>query len=197
MKTPARTALLVLPLSLALSGCISFGAKPPPSLLTLTAATPIAPGATQAAPGASTITIAVPSVPQEISSLRVPVHASATTVAYLKDAQWVEAPNRLFARLLGDAVTTRTGRVVVGDRMFGEPGATMAGELRHFGVDAPTSSVVVTYDATLVRQSGSPLEKRRFETRVPVAAVLPDQVGPALNQAANQVAADVADWVGR
>ncbi len=193
MKTPILAAFLALPLA----GCISFGAKPPPSLLTLTAATPIAAGTTQAAPGAGTITIATPTVPQEISSVRVPVHATATTVAYLKDAQWVEAPNRLFARLLSDAVTTRTGRIVVGNRMFGEPGATMAGELRHFGVDAPSSSVVVTFDASLIRDSGRPLEKRRFEARVPVTAVLPNEVGLALNQAANQVAGDVADWVGR
>ena len=193
MKSPTLAALLALPLA----GCISFGAKSPPSLLTLTAATPIAAGATQASPGANTITIAVPSVPQEIATLRVPVRSSPTTVAYLQNAQWVEAPNRLFARLLSDAVTTRTGRVVVGNRMFGEPGATMTGELRGFGVDAQSSSAVVTFDAALVRASGSPLEKRRFEARVPVASVTPGEVGVALNQAANQVAGEVADWVGR
>ena len=198
MKTPAlAAALLALPLTLGLGGCISFGAKPPPSLLTLTAATPVAAGATQAAPGAGTITIAVPSVPQEVATLRVPVRAPPTTVAYLKDAQWVEPPNRLFARLLSDAVTTRTGRVVVGNRMFGEPGATMTGELRSFGVDAATNSAVVTFDAALVRASGSPLEKRRFEASVPVTTVAPVEVGVALNQAANQVAGEVADWVGR
>ncbi len=193
MKTPALAVLLALPLS----ACLSFGAKPPPSLLTLSAATPIAAGATQSAPGAGTITIATPGVPQEIATLRVPVRSSPTTVAYLKDAQWVEAPQRQFARLLGDAVTTRTGRVVVGTRLFGEPGATMTGDLRSFGVDASTSEAVVTFDASLVRQSGSPLEKRRFEARVPVAAIEPNTVGVALNQAANQVAGEVADWVGR
>ena len=183
--------------SLALAGCISFGAKPPPSLLTLSPTTPIAAGNTQAAPGANTITIAVPTVPQEIATLRVPVRSTATTVAYLKDAQWVEAPNRLFARLVSDAVTTRTGRVVVGNRMFGEPGATMSGELRSFGVDATANTAVVTFDAALVRQSGSPLEKRRFEATVPLTTVTPVEVGTALNQAANQVAGEVADWVGR
>ena len=145
MKTPALAVLLALPLS----ACLSFGAKPPPSLLTLSAATPIAAGATQSAPGAGTITIATPGVPQEIATLRVPVRSSPTTVAYLKDAQWVEAPQRQFARLLGDAVTTRTGRVVVGTRLFGEPGATMTGDLRSFGVDASTSEAVVTFDASL------------------------------------------------
>ena len=194
MKTPALAACL---LALPLGGCISFGAKPPPSLLTLSPATPIAAGATQASPNANSITIAVPSVPQEIATLRVPVRSTPTTVAYLQDALWVEAPNRLFARLLSDAVTTRTGRVVVGNRMFGEPGATMTGELRSFGVDAATSSAVVTFDAALIRASGSPLEKRRFEASVPVPAVTPGEVGIALNQAANQVAREVADWVGR
>ncbi len=193
MKAPALAFLLPLPLA----GCISFGAKPPPSLLTLTSATPVAAGTAQATPGANSITIAVPSVPQEIATLRVPVRATPTTVAYLKDAQWVEPPNRQFARLLSDAVTTRTGRVVVGNRMFGEPGATMTGELRSFGVDAPSSSVLVTFDAALFRASGSPLEKRRFEASVAVAAVTTGEVGVALNQAANQVAGEVADWVGR
>ena len=193
MKTPALTVALAL----SLSGCISFGAKPPSSLLTLSAATPVATGATQTSPGAATITIAVPAVPQEIATLRVPVRSGATSVAYLKDAQWVEAPNRLFARLVADAVTTRTGRVVIGNRMMGEPGATMTGDLRSFGVDAATSEAVVTFDAALIRNTGSPLEKRRFEARVGVAAVAPAEVGVALNQAANQVAGEVADWVGR
>lgn len=186
-------ALLALPLA----GCISFGAKPPPSLLTLQGAAAVAPGTTQSAAAAGTITVAVPSVPQEIATLRVPVRATDTTVAYLKDAQWVEPPNRLFARLLADAVTARTGRVVVGSRMMAEPGATMSGELRSFGVDAGDGSAVVTFDAALVRASGAALEKRRFEARVPVAAVEAGAVGIALNQAANQVAGEVADWVGR
>ncbi|URW75321.1 ABC-type transport auxiliary lipoprotein family protein [Sphingomonas donggukensis] len=194
---PALSLALTAAVALPLSGCISFGAKPPPSLLTLSSATPIAAGTTQRAPGAGTITIAVPTVPQEIASLRVPVRATDTSVAYLKDAQWVEPPNRLFARLLSDAVTARTGRVVIGSRMMGDPGATLNGELRSFGVDAATSSAVVTFDAAIIRTSGGALEKRRFEARVPVAAVLPNAVGVALNQGANQVAAEVADWVGR
>ncbi|MES2336811.1 MAG: ABC-type transport auxiliary lipoprotein family protein [Pseudomonadota bacterium] len=192
----AIRAIAALALSTALAGCISFGAKPPPSLLTLQPGSPI-PAGTQSAAGANTITIAVPSVPAEIAALRVPVRSSATTVAYLKDAVWVEPPNRLFARLLSDTVTSRTGRVVVGNRLMGEPGATMAGELRSFGVDATSSSVVVTFDAALIRGSGRSLEKRRFEATVPVAVIAPGPVGVALNQAANQVAGEVADWVGR
>lgn len=192
-----KKSLLALALAAPLAGCISFGAKPPPSLLTLQPAQGLAVGETQTAPESGTITIAVPSVPAEIATLRVPVRSSATSVAYLKDAQWVEPVNRLFARLVADTVTARTGRVVVGNRMMGTPGATMSGELRSFGVDAPSGNVVVTFDAALVRNTGSPLEKRRFEARIPAGAIEAGAVGVALNQAANQVAGEVADWVGR
>lgn len=197
MKT--RTfALSALILPMALGGCLSFGAKPPPSLMTLSPAQSLAVGTQQQAPGAPTITISVPTVPQEVATLRVPVRSSATTVAYLKGARWVEPVNRQFARLLSDTVGAKTGRVVVGERMFGtDPGATLTGELRQFGVDAASGAAVVTFDAALIRGSGQPFEKRRFEARVPVAPVEAGPVAVALNQAANQVAGEVADWVGR
>ena len=47
MKRLAPIALL-----LPLAGCISFGAKPPPSLLNLSSAASLAPGETQRSPGA-------------------------------------------------------------------------------------------------------------------------------------------------
>ncbi|SOB80778.1 cholesterol transport system auxiliary component [Sphingomonas guangdongensis] len=188
--------LSVLLPALALGGCLSFGEKTPPSLLTLTPAATLQPGATQTA-SAESVTVAVPVVPQEIATLRIPVRSSETNVAYLKDARWVEPVNRQFARVLSDTVATRTGRTIVGQRMFGEAGVSLGGELRSFGVDVPSSSAVVTFDATIVRRLNAPLERRRFEARVPVAAVEPQAVAVALNQAANQVAGEVADWVGR
>src|ERR1700761_2657797 len=98
-------------LALSLGACISFAAKPPPSLLTLKPAASPAVGQTQNSGNAATITIAVPSVPQELATARVPVHSGGNAIAYVKDAQWVELPSRLFARLLADTVTVRTGRV--------------------------------------------------------------------------------------
>jgi cholesterol transport system auxiliary component len=41
------------------------------------------------------------------------------------------------------------------------------------------------------------VEKRRFEARVPVSAIDAASAGAALNDAANQVAVEVADWVGK
>ncbi|WP_137785175.1 ABC-type transport auxiliary lipoprotein family protein [Sphingomonas sp. 3P27F8] len=184
--------------ALPLAGCISFGAKPPPSLLDLTAVEQVKPGQEQDASSAKTMTISVPVVPQALSTARVPVQSSATSVAYVKDAQWVEAPQRLFARLLSDTISARTGRVVLGAaQSFGDPGARLGGELRNFGIDAASSSAIVTFDAALVRGGDGKVEKQRFEARVPIAKIDAASVGPALNRGANQVAAQVADWVGR
>ena len=64
----------------------------------------------------------------------------------------------------------------------------------------------MTFDATLVRdrpadangaRAPQAFEKRRFEARVPVAAIDAASAGVALNRAANQVAMQVADWIGR
>ncbi|WP_404335655.1 ABC-type transport auxiliary lipoprotein family protein [Sphingomonas sp. MMS12-HWE2-04] len=186
--------LLLVPLA----GCISFGAKPPKSLLTLQPSVTLPVGESQRSNVAATITVAVPSVPQELSSGRVPVRSGGTAIAYVKDAQWVERPSQLFQRVLADTITATTGRLVLSTRQSQlDPGAYLQGELRTFGVDADTKEAVVTYDAALIRGPETVVEKRRFEARVPVTEVESTVVGAALNQAANKVAGEVADWVGK
>lgn len=188
-----RAGLGVIALGIALTGCIRFGAEPPKSLLRLTPAQQIAPGTAQTVTPNESITVLPPSVPAELANNRIPVR-TGTSVAYLKDAQWVEPPNRLFQRLLADTITARTGRPVVSARQFLiDPGARLSGQLQAFGVDEAGSAAVVTFDAVMVR--GEAVQTRRFEARVPVAEVAADPVAAALNQAANQVAAEVSDWV--
>ena len=183
---------------LPLSACISFGAEPPPSLLTVTSTQSLPAGQTQSSANAATITIAVPAVSQALATTRVPVQSSATSIAYVKGAQWVELPARLFARLVSDTVAAKSGRVVLSTaQSLSDPGARLSGELRNFGVDATTNEAVVTFDASLIRTTGTVVEKRRFEARVPVAPVEAGPVGIAVNRAANQVAGEIADWVGR
>lgn len=190
-------ALLPLMLLAGLSGCFSFGADPPPTLLTLTPAAAIAPGTAQTASAGEAITVAVPSVPQALATPRVPVHASDTSIAYVKDAQWVEQPNQLFQRLLSETIAARSGRPVLSPRQFSfDPGTRLAGQLLMFGIDAATNEAVVTYDAAVSRSGGSSVETRRFEARAPVTEIEREAVGVALNAAANQVAADVAGWIG-
>lgn len=193
-----KSTLSLLALPLLLSGCISFGSKPPPQLLTLQPAVTIPAGQVQSTGAAATITIGVPAVPQELAAPRVPVHRGGVAIAYVKDAVWVEAPPRLFARLLADTVTARTGRVVLSTRQSQiDPGAQLTGELRMFGVDEATGEAVVIYDAVLQRGEAPVFEKQRFEARVPVGQIEATPVAAALSQAANQVAGQVADWVGR
>ena len=189
---------LVLIAALPLAGCISFGAKPPAQLLNLTSSAQVPAGQVQNSAASPTITIAVPAVPQALATARVPVQTSPTAVAYVKDALWVEPPQRLFARLLSDTIGARTGRVVLGEaQSYADPGARLTGELRNFGFDSGKSAAIVTYDAELIRSDCKAVEKRRFQASVPVSAIDAASAGPALNQAANQVAGEVSDWVGR
>jgi cholesterol transport system auxiliary component len=193
-----KTRLIILAAMLPLSACVSFGAKPPPTLLTLTTTAAVPVGQEQSSATAKTITISVPVVPQSLATARVPVQSTPTSIAYVKGALWAEPPARLFARLMADTLTTRAGRVVLSPaQSLSDPGARLGGELRSFGIDAATHSAVVTYDAALIRVDAKDVEKRRFEARVPVAAIDATSSAAALNEAANKVAADVADWVGR
>lgn len=191
-----KTRLLIVAAALPLAACISFGAKPPPSLLTLETASGPAVGAEQNSAKARSITIQVPSTPTSIAGARVPVQATPTTIAYVEDAQWSEPPARLFARLLSDTVSARSNMVVLSTvQSISDPSATLAGELRRFGLDATTREAVVTYDAALTRAGAETVEKRRFEARVPVSAIDAANAGTALSQAANRVAGEVATWV--
>ncbi|SFP68197.1 ABC-type transport auxiliary lipoprotein family protein [Sphingomonas rubra] len=188
----------LLAASLTLAGCISFGAEPPDTLLTLTSTAQLPAGQQQDSSLAKSLVVTVPVTSAALAVPRVPVQTSPTGLAYVKDAQWSEPPARLFARLVSDTVAARTGRVVVSQvQAVGEANDQLDGELRNFGLDATTREAVVTFDAALTRSGQKDIEKRRFEARVPVAAIDAASTGPALNQAANQVAAQVADWIGR
>jgi cholesterol transport system auxiliary component len=190
-----KATLFALPLALVLAGC-SFGAKVPATLMRLSADAAPAAAAGRTAPTAEAITVVPPSVAQELRTPRVPVRTGGTSVAYLPNAQWVEAPANLFARLLSETIAARSGRVVLDPKQFTfDPGQRLTGTLHSFGLQADTLEAVVVYDAALARGADA-VETRRFEARVPVAAVDAASAPDALNRAANQVAAEVAAWVG-
>jgi cholesterol transport system auxiliary component len=186
-------ALVVLPLA----GCISFGAKPPPTLLTLSPATPVAVGQVQSSTRTRSIVVQPPSTSAALASVRVPVQATPTTLAFLKNAAWAEPPSRLFARLLADTLTAGGAVVLSGVQSVDSPATSLGGELRNFGADATSREAVVTFDAVLTRGGQNGVEKRRFEARVPLVVIDAASAGPALNDAANKVAAEVAAWAGR
>ena len=198
MPTTIRTLRLNAALAGAglLAGCISFGAEPPESLLSLTPTVEAAAGTGTSGDIADAIEVVEPDAPARLDVTRVPVQIDDTNVAYLKDAMWVEKPARLFARLIGETIRATSNRLVIdGDDPALTPRVQLRGTLREFGYDARTSSVVVRYDA--IRDvNGQAVTTRRFESVIPGVAAEAAPVGEALNRAANEVAGQVAAWVG-
>lgn len=194
------TMKLVLPLLIAapLAACVSFGEKPPESLMTLSSTAELPAGTARTVAEGSAVAIAVPIVPQELAAARVPVTTGTNALAYLKDAVWSDAPARLFRNLVAETIAAQTGRTVLEPRQFAlSPGARLGGRLSSFGLDASANQVTVRYDATLIRRPDTPLETRRFEAQAPVTVHEAGPVAAAMNVAANQVAGEVAAWVGR
>ena len=191
----AKTLALLAP-AMVLAGCVSLGSEPPASLLNLTPSQSAPAGSSASASRDEALAIYEPEVPAKIDVLRVPVQVSSTEIAYLKDAVWVEKPARLFRRLLAETVRVRTNRLVLD---ADDPGLSaqsrLRGVLREFGYDSSTSSVIVRYDA-IRRSPDGTMETQRFEAVEEGVVAKAGPVGVALNQAANDVAAQVADWVG-
>ena len=194
MKSTIKLAALAP--ALLLGGCLSFGGEAPDSLLTLTPTAMVPAGAGAPMSQSNAIALVEFGSTKAIDVTRVPVQVTDTELAYLQDAVWVDRPARLFGQLVAETIRSRSGRVVVdGD----DPGVNatdrLHGSLRSFGYDARSREAVVIFDA--VRNGdGSAVVSRRFEARVSVAEPEAGFVGPALNRAANQVAGDVAEWIG-
>ena len=195
MKSALSRGGVVLALVLALSGCLSFGGKPPETLITLTPDETAPAGPMASGTSAGALVILDPEADRRIDVDRVPVQVNASSVAYLKDATWVERPTRQFRRLLAETVRARANRVVIEGSDYEVSGSTMvSGRLIQMGYDAGSQKVVVRYDA-LVEEKGGAVRSRRFEAEVPGIAPDAAAVGPALNQAANEVAKAAATWI--
>jgi cholesterol transport system auxiliary component len=188
--------MLAATAALALAGCVSLSPDPPESLLTLSALRTAPVGATASGEAASALAVVEPDTDQRLNVVRVPVQTSDSTLAYLKDAVWVEKPTRLFQQLLSETIRAGGSRLVVAEGELGYTAATkLSGRLLDMGYDALSGSVIVRYDAVLQTPDGQ-VRTRRFESRVSGVEADAAAVGPALNDAANRVAGEVADWVG-
>jgi cholesterol transport system auxiliary component len=191
-----KKALVPAIMAAALAGCISFGADPPASLLTLTSARAVPAGSSTTAQAAAALAVLEPNTEQRLNVTRVPVQMTDSSLAYLQNAVWVEKPARLFQNLLAETIRAKGNRLVVREGDLGYSAVTqLSGQLLDMGYDVATGSVVVRYDGVLQTANGQVLT-RRFESRVPGVPAEATAVGPALNQAANEVADQVAEWVG-
>lgn len=192
MIRKAPIAIVLATSFIALSGCVSLGPKVPDTLLALTPTAAPAAGSTTSGTLASALVVMEPSAEARLAVTRVPVQIDDANVAYLQKTMWVERPSRLFQRLLAETIRARGSRLVIES----DPGAGalhLSGRLLDMGYDARTQAAVVRYDA--VKEIGGRVETKRFESTVPVTEAEAKYVGPALNEAANAVAKQVADWV--
>lgn len=184
-------------LALALGGCINLGGgKTPPSLINLTAEKQAPVGAVVIGRQDNTLVVLDPETDRRLAVQRVAVTVDPANVAYLKDAMWVERPARLFRALLAETIRAKGTRLVFEESDLMASGSTrLSGRLIDIGYDGSARAVVVRYDAVLSAANGV-TSTRRFEARVDNVDPKAKTVGPALNQAANDVARQVADWVG-
>ncbi|WP_225205241.1 ABC-type transport auxiliary lipoprotein family protein [Novosphingobium huizhouense] len=189
-----KTLLCSLLLPLSLAGCVSIGAKPPTSLLSLDAEAAPAVGATASGKPNDALIVVEPTAAAKVAVLRVPVQIDATRIAYLKKTMWVERPSRQFQHLLAETLRARGNRLV-SERDNGVLGTRVSGRLLDMGYDAATRAVVVGFEASRENPDGT-IATKRFENRVPGIDPDAQDIAPALNRAANEVAREVADWVG-
>lgn len=191
--------LLIVPLlaaALMIGGCVKFGSKPPAQLLTISAKTSPPAGQSVSSAGLPVLAVFTPDVSRKLDNLRVAVQVDPTSVAYVQNAQWAEAPRQMFRRLLAETIAA-DGSIYVAD---GEQSAILSGRrlsgtLVDFGIDAEAKEAVVTFDATLTSTTPGEAMRQRFTARVPVRKIGADRVAGPISEAANKVAADVAAWV--
>lgn len=184
-------------MSIALAGCVSFGAKPPPQLLSLTAEHSAPAGEARTIAPGSGITVVTPDAVQKLATARIPVQVDDASVAYVKKAMWVDAPRRIFAGLMVETLKAAGTPVVDSDHFAQSPGRQLSGTLLDFGVDARTNTAVVTFDAVLSKPGGGAIETRRFTATAPVGGdIEATSAARAINGAANKVAMDVTAWIG-
>lgn len=191
IRTGAALSALAL-----LGGCISFGGKAPDQLISLSSEATAPAGALVGGPRGDALVVLDPEADRRLDVQRVPVRVDDANIAYLQDATWVERPSRQFRRLLAETLRAKGNRLVLeGDSGDGKARVFLSGRLLDMGYDVRTQSVIVRYDA-LREEAGGAVKSQRFEATVPGVTAKAGPVASALNKAANDVARQVADWVG-
>lgn len=188
--------LLALSASLVLSGCLSFGGKAPDQLFRLTPERRAPAGAMASGSMADAVVVLDPESDRSLDVLRVPVRVNESSLAYLKGAGWVEKPSRLFRSLLAETIRAETGKLVLEGGDYEVTGKTvLKGRLLEMGYEAQDKAVVVRFDAVRSERGSAEIEARRFEAVIDGVPPKAQYVGPALNEAANDVAMQVSQWV--
>jgi cholesterol transport system auxiliary component len=190
-------AIAAASLALLLGGCLGLGGgKLPATLIALTPTQTPAVGTGVSGKQGDALLVLEPDVDRKLAVLRVPVRVNGSSIAYLADAAWVERPARQFRSLLAETLRASGKRLVLeDDGTANQTAQRIGGRLIDMGYDAADQAVVVRFEA--VRSGpGGMVETRRFESVIPGISAKPEVIAPALNRAANAVAADIAAWIG-
>ena len=188
--------LLALTLLTTLSGCVSFGDKPPKQLLGLTSDAKVPVGQAKVTRDTDAISVALPALPAQLRTPRIAVQSGAS-FAYLPKAAWIDMPSHLFRGVLAETIEAKTGRFVPDQRNAAiTPDTRLGGTLAAFQLMGGQGRVLVIFDATVAKAGSDQIRTRRFQATAPVGDEDAGNVSSALNRAANAVASDVADWVG-
>lgn len=196
-RAVARLGLpLALIMPVLLTGCIKLGSKPPAKLLVLAAPAPTAEAAMITAAPGTTVTVLDPETPRKLDTVRIPVQVDETTVAYVKDAQWVDRPRALFRQLLARTLAADGTVLVMEPGQYPvDGGRRVMGQLIDFGIDARTHQAIVTYEATISTGNGGTIVRRSFTASAPIGKIEAATVAGPLGDAARQVARDAAAWI--
>lgn len=188
---------IVLSLLMLTNACVSLGnTEAPPSFLVLTAQTTGNSDAVNNGNAENSVVVLIPDVPRRIDTNRIPVQISDSSIAYIQGAYWADKPAKLMQELIAETITASTGQLVLDiAQSNGLSKNKISGTLSRFGIDEKQSSALVRYDAIKLNADGK-IEKRRFEARRNIININASDAGEALNDAANEVAVAVANWIG-
>lgn len=191
---------ITIPIALSLlmitSSCVSLGnAEAPPAFLVLTAQSTADVETVNSSNAEDSVVILIPDVPRTIDTNRIPVQINDSSIAYIQGAFWADKPAKLMQELIAETITATSGKLVLDvAQSNGLSKNRISGTLSKFGIDEKESAAIVRYDAIKLNIGGK-IEKRRFEARRNVSIIDAAQAGAALNEAANEVAIAIANWI--
>ncbi len=187
---------IALSLLMVTNACVSLGnTQAPPEFLVLTAQISSNADFANSSNAEDTVVVLIPNVPKRIDTNRIPVQINDSSIAYIQGAYWADKPARLMQELIAETITATSGKLVLDvAQSNGLSKNKISGTLSRFGIDEKQSAAIVRYDAIKLNADGT-IARRRFEARRNLSKIEAVQAGEALNEAANEVAIAIADWV--